>query len=105
MNRTRPKQVVIRMNEKEKERMQKKVAKSKLSQNEYLIRAILDKDIIVVDGLHDFTIELKRIGNNINQITRSVNEGKTNCEKELSEVKKELMDLWQLSKQLTRGQV
>jgi hypothetical protein len=93
------------MNEKEKEKMQKKVTKSKLSQNEYLVRSATDKEIIVVDGLHDFTLELKRIGNNINQITRAVNEGKTNCEKELSEVKKELMDLWQLSKQLTRGQV
>lgn len=104
MNRTRPKQIVIRANEKEFDRIKKKVEKSKLTQNEYLLKAILDKDIVVIDGLRDLTIELKRIGNNLNQLTRAVHEGKANCRTELSAINEEMKEVWQLLNLLARKQ-
>ena len=104
MNRTRPKQIVIRASETEFEKIKKKVEKSKLTQNEYLLKSALNKEIIVVEGLRDLTVELKRIGNNLNQLTRSVNEGKINYSKELSEVNEEMKEVWQLLRQLIQKQ-
>ena len=94
MNRSRPKQIVIRANEKEFEQIKNKVKKSRLTQNEYLLKASLDKDITIINGLTDFTLELKRIGNNLNQLTKSVNGGKANCSNELYEINKELNEVW-----------
>ncbi|WP_409070070.1 MobC family plasmid mobilization relaxosome protein (plasmid) [Clostridium sp. FAM 1755] len=101
MNRSRPKQIVIRVSENELKKIKNKVSKSKLTQNEYLIRAALDKKILVVDGLKDLNIELKRIGNNLNQLTKSVHEGKANCSRELLEINEEMKEVWQLLRQLT----
>lgn len=95
MNRSRPKQIVIRASEEELTRIKARVKKSKLNQNEYLLKCCLDKDIYVVDGLHELTIELKRIGNNLNQLTRAVHEGKANCKGELEVIQKELGETWQ----------
>lgn len=104
MNRTRPKQIVIRASEDEFKKIKSKVSKSKISQNEYLLKAILDKEIVVVDGLRELTMELKRIGNNLNQLTRSVHEGKANCKMELSEINEEMKDVWQSLRQLIQKQ-
>jgi molybdopterin-guanine dinucleotide biosynthesis protein len=105
MNRQRPKQIVIRASEQEFAKIKSKVEKSKLNQNEYLLKSCLDKNIVVVEGFPDLTIELKRIGNNLNQLTRAVHEGKANCNAELAEIEKELSEVWQLLRQLARGQV
>jgi hypothetical protein len=105
MNRTRQKQVVIRLTEKEKERLSTKVAKSKLKQQEYMIRALLDKDITVIEGIEELNIQLRKIGNNLNQLTRSVNQGRINCGSEVEELTKEVRELWQLSRSLTQKQV
>lgn len=102
MNRSRPKQIVIRASEKEFQKIKTKVAKSKTTQNEYLLKSALNKEIIVVDGIREFTTELKRIGNNLNQLTKAVHEGKANCSRELAEINKEMKELWQLSRLLTQ---
>lgn len=104
MNRTRPKQIVIRASEKEFEKIKAKVEKSKLKQNEYLLKAVLDKEIIVVDGVRELTVELKRIGTNVNQIAKAVNEGRADCSKELLAVNEELKELWQSLRQLIQKQ-
>lgn len=104
MNRTRPKQIVIRASEKELAQIQSKVKKSKLTQNEYLLRSALDKDITVIEGIKDLTVNVKRIGNNLNQLTRLAHEGKVDCSKELAEVSEEMKDVWQLLRQLIQKQ-
>ncbi len=104
MNRSRPKQIVIRASEKEFEKIKNKVAKSKLTQNEYLLKSALNKEIIVIEGIRDLTIDLKRIGNNLNQLTRAVHEGKVNCRGELSEIHEEMKEVWQLLRQLIQKQ-
>lgn len=96
--------MIFRVNENEREQILKKIDKSKLNQNEYLLKCALEKDIHVIDGLHEMTIELKRIGNNLNQLTRSVNEGQANCSKELESIKEELSEAWQLLRLLIQKQ-
>ncbi len=105
MNRARPHQIVIRVNEKELEQIKKNVEKSNLTQNEYLIKASLNKKIVVIEGLKDITLELKRIGNNLNQITKAIHQGKVNCDEELNAINMEMKKIWQLLKQLTQTRV
>lgn len=105
MNRKRPKQIVIRASEQEFEKIKKNVEKSGLTQNEYLLRCALNKKITVIEGLPELVLELKRIGNNLNQLTKAVHEGKANCSQELNDINKELKGVWQLLRRLIQGQV
>lgn len=104
-NRTREKQIVIRMNEKEYAQIKNKVAQSGLKQQDYLIRALTNKKITVIDGIKELTIELKRIGNNVNQIARACNEDRADCKEEIKQVESELSGIWQLLRQLVQKQV
>lgn len=103
--RVRSKQISIRTTEKEYQRIKKKIDKSKLSQNEYFIRSALDKDIVIVEGLPEIIREVKRIGININQITKKVNQGDILYSEELKDVQSEVKDIWQLLNQLVQKQV
>lgn len=67
----------------------------------YLRDCALDKKIIVVKGADELATELRRIGNNINQITRTVNEGYV-YEVDLSETREELKRIWQSLNSLQR---
>lgn len=104
-NRSRPKQIVIRASEKEIITIKEKVKQSGLTQNEFLLKSALDKPITKVEGLRDLTVELKRIGNNLNQLTRAVHEGKVNCDTELKGINKEMKDVWHLLRLLIQKQV
>ncbi|WP_415331545.1 plasmid mobilization protein [Clostridium perfringens] len=69
-NRKREKQIKFYVNEKEYDQIKKKVKKSKLKQQEYLIKSALNKKIILIDGLKEILLELSREGNNLNQIAK-----------------------------------
>ena len=105
MARERDKQILIRVTEKEKEIILKYANKSKLSVNDFLIKTGMMKEIIVVQGLPEMTIEIIRVGNNVNQIAKAVHQGKTECGDELKVVKEELRNIWQLLKRLIQEQV
>ena len=63
----------------------------------------MDKDIIVVDGLEEIIMQLRKIGNNINQLTKLCNQGRlTNIN--LEDVKKEMNSIWQLLNLLIQKQ-
>lgn len=103
-NRKRQKQIVIRATDKEFEQIKKKVEKSKLTQNEFLLKSALNKEINVVEGIKDLVIETKRVGVNLNQLTKLANQGKVDCADELEEINKELVETWQLLRQLIQSQ-
>lgn len=89
-NRNRNKQIVIRLSDEEYQVYMEQVEKSKLTQNEFFIRCITKKKIIVVDGLKETLTELKRIGVNLNQISKNLNGGIfQNADKELKAIKEE----------------
>ena len=68
--------VTIRVSEKEKKKLIEKSEVAKLSLSEYLIKQGLDKEIVIVDGLSEVVSELRRIGNNINQLTYLATSGR-----------------------------
>ena len=43
--------------------------------SDFVRDCVLKKDIVIVKGLDEFSLELRRIGNNLNQLTRAVNAG------------------------------
>ena len=92
--RERSKQLNIRLSENEVDLLQKNIEKSKLSQSEYIRKSILEKNIIVIDEIKGLMVELKRVGNNLNQITRMMNSGEIKDSNELTEVKNNLETVW-----------
>ncbi|NGU17058.1 plasmid mobilization protein, partial [Clostridium perfringens] len=98
-NRKREKQIKFYVNEKEYDQIKKKVEKSKLKQQEYLIKSALNKKIIVIDGLKEILLELSREGNNLNQIAKKINEGE---QKDIKEMKNKLNNLWDLIEKILK---
>ena len=85
--------ITIRVSEKEKRKLIEKSEIAKLSLSEYLIEQGLDKEIVIVDGLNEVVAELRRIGNNINQLTYLANSRRIYTV-DFSEVKQELGKIW-----------
>ena len=65
------------MTQSEKSAIYKKSKKAQLTLTEYILKSSLQTEIKVVD-LQPLLVELKRIGNNLNQITRKINCGAVN---------------------------
>ena len=49
--------------------------RAKMNRTEYLVSAGMDKPIVILDDLKPMLAELRRIGNNVNQLTRKANSG------------------------------
>lgn len=64
----------IRLTDSEKSAIYKKSKKVQLTLTEYILKSSMQSEIKVVD-LQPLLVELKRIGNNLNQITRKINSG------------------------------
>jgi len=75
MNKTRPKQLSFRVSEEEYQQLQQKISESGKNQQEYILSCVLEKQIVNTDGIKELIPELKRIGNNLNQIAKRCNEG------------------------------
>ncbi len=72
-----------------------KMSKTYYSQSEYIRKCVLDKKITVIPGVRDLIIDLKRIGNNLNQLTYRVNAGEvTVLGDNLKEIKDDLAVVW-----------
>jgi len=99
-NKSRPKQVMFRLSEEEAEKLQRKVEQSGMSQQDYILKAVLEKPITNTDGIKEVVPELKRQGANLNQLTKKLNErGYIDYKQELPQLEKELKEVWQLLKQ------
>ena len=70
-NRTRQFAYNFRANEQEKNLIDKAIAKSGLTMTAFIIRAITEKPITVIENGTEILAELKRQGNNLNQIVRN----------------------------------
>ena len=88
-------EIHIRISNKDKRKIQALATKAKLTLSEYIINSSLNAKIIVEADKSQYITELRRIGNNINQITKKVNQGIIK-EVSLVEVKQELNKIWRL---------
>ena len=75
--------------------LKNKISATGFTRSGYLRKSSLDKNITVIPGIRDLVIEIKRIGNNLNQITRCVNEGLVKIlGSDLSGIKEDLKKVW-----------
>ena len=93
----------FRVNEKEYNKIKSKIEKSELNTSEYLLKTAMNKEIIVIDGLDEIIKQLRRIGNNMNQLTKLCNQGRIK-NINLEDVKKEMKSIWQLLNLLIQKQ-
>ena len=73
--RKRNKTLTIRLTDKEYKAIMEKVAKAGMNVTEYLLTSALNTEIYVAEDTKPLVAELKRIGNNLNQITMKINAG------------------------------
>lgn len=84
----------VRVSEEEKEIITDKALSSYRILSQYIRDCALQKEIIVIDGLKEIDSDLRRIGNNLNQLTALANQGSINCIN-LDEMKNEVNKIWQ----------
>lgn len=97
------KKINIRLTEKEKSIIEVKAKKLNMTITKFIISSCLKDKIVIVNGLDRVDTELRRIGNNINQLTRLANE-KIITVIDLKELRMEVNNIWQLLKQLVQNQ-
>lgn len=102
--RTRKIQIKFRLSEAEAERFYKQVEKSGLTQQEYLLKCALNKSITNTDGIKTVLPELKRIGNNLNQVAKELHTKNYYNFNLITDNQKELKEIWQQLKQYLQKQ-
>lgn len=92
-NRTRPFAYTFRANEKEKNLIDKVISASGLTMREFIIRAIINKPVIIIECGGEILSELKRHGNNLNQAVRNNHYG-IDTEREIKSCIADLKELY-----------
>ena len=95
MARKRNYPVTVWLDEKELVLLKDKISKTYFCRSDYIRKCSLGKNITVVPGIRDLIIEIKRLENNLDQITRSVNSGTlTVLGDDLKDIKEDLKTVW-----------
>ena len=95
MARKRNYPVTVWLDEKELILLKDKISKTYFCRSDYIRKCSLGKNITVVPGIRDLIIEFKRIGSNLDKITRSVNRGTlTVLGDNLKDIKEGLKTVW-----------
>jgi len=96
MSRKRKFFVALWLDDDEYLSMKAKISRTSLNQSTYIRKCILEKEMTIIPGIRDLIIEIKRIGNNLNQITRLANEGSIKIiGNDLSDIKEDLKKVWE----------
>ena len=85
--------ITIRVTKQEKESLIKKSQKVEMTLSEYLIEQGLERDIIIIEDVRNLVHELRKIGNNINQLTHLANSGVIRTVY-LDEFKEDMKKIW-----------
>ncbi len=95
MARKRDNSIGIWLSDEELESLKLRVSKTTLNQSAFIRKCLLEREMTVIPGIRELIIELKRIGNNLNQIARAVNEGSlTVINDDLKDIRYDLSDVW-----------
>lgn len=85
--------ITIRVTKQEKERLIKKSQEADMTLSEYLIEQGLERDIVIIEDVKNLIYELRKIGNNINQLTHLANSGVIRTVY-LDEFKEDMKKIW-----------
>lgn len=93
-NSTKTEYVKLRVSTEEHQLIKEKARAAKLNKSKFILNAVHQQPIIVIEGLKDMAYQLRKIGTNINQLTILANQRQI-IALELEETKKELHQIWQ----------
>ena len=95
MTRKRNCPVTVWLDEKELILLKDKVSKTNFYRSDYIRKCSLGKNITVVPGIRDLIIEFKRIGSNLDKITRLVDcDTSAILGDNLKDIKEDLKTVW-----------
>jgi len=85
--------IKLRLTPREKEMIIQKARAAKMNKSKYILSAISGHPVIVMEGLKDLAYQLRKIGNNLNQLTTLANQRQI-ITLELEGTKKEIHQIW-----------
>lgn len=102
MKQIKDKNYAFRISEKDLDTIKNKAKKAKMTVTEYITQSALGKEIIIIDGLPEIVNQLKKIGNNLNQLTMLSHQGVINTVK-LDETEESLTAIYWKINELTKA--
>lgn len=93
----------IRVTENEKKKIEEKAKRCNMTISKFMISSCLKDKIVIVSGLDKVDAQLRKIGNNLNQLTKLSNERIVNVV-DLNALQMEVNNIWQLLRQLVQKQ-
>jgi hypothetical protein len=97
MARKRNYPVTLWLDEKEMIHLKDKVSKTPFLRSDYIRKCSLDKNITVIPGIRDLIIELKKIGSNLDKITRLMDKDsgvQIDLSEDFKSIKEDLKTTW-----------
>ena len=106
-NRSRTHQVTLRLSDDEMRILRAKTRLSGMKSSSAFLRQLIIEGIVYdVDYsyLREYNVGLGKIGTNINQIAKRINETRSIYQTDINEIQKEMDALWQLQKSMLSKQ-
>ena len=100
MPKTKLSRVEVRMTPEEKENLKRKAAEAHMTVSKFIIHLSQTKRVILKDDIAELTVEISRIGNNINQIAYIGNYQKYVNRTQLKVVSEYLSEVVELQKKI-----
>ena len=100
MPKTKLARIDLRMTPEEKENLKRKAAEAHMTVSKYILHLSQTKRIILKDDIAELTVEISRIGNNINQIAHVGNTQKFVYQAQLNDVMKHLQEIEELQRKI-----
>ena len=100
MPKTKLARIDLRMTPEEKENLKRKAAEAHMTVSKYILHLSQTKRIILKDDIAELTVEISRIGNNINQIAHVGNTQKFVYKAQLNDVMKHLQEIEELQRKI-----
>jgi hypothetical protein len=97
MPRKRNYPITIWLNEKELILLKDRISKTPYLRSDYIRKCSLDKNITVIPGIRDLIIEFKKIGSNLDKISRLIDSNSGNqiiLSDDLKSIKEDLKKEW-----------
>lgn len=102
-NRKRNVQIIVRVTEDERTLIEEKMRQiPTMNLSAYSRKMLIDGHIIVLDlqKVKAHTVQLQKIGGNLNQITKCINETGRIYDNDMDELKRLMNEVWKLERQL-----
>ena len=100
MPKTKLARIDLRMTPEEKENLKRKATEAHMTVSKYILHLSQTKRIILRDDIAELTVEISRIGNNINQIAHVGNTQKFVYKAQLNDVMKHLQEIEELQRKI-----